>query len=461
MGNLAHGFFDGAADDVHTSHFIVVSGLDVGEDLAHADEGSAAARDDAFFNSSAGGVQGVFHAVLLFLHLNFSSGTDTDDGHATDQLGQTFLELLTVVIGSGVVDLIADLLHAFLDLFLAAEAVNDGGVFLLDLDALGLAEFVEGQVLDLGAGVIGSDDTAGKGGDILEHGLAAVTKAGSLDGDNLKGATDLVHDQGGKGFAFHVLSDDEEGLVDLGDLLEDRKHILHVGDLLVSAEDVGVLHLAHHLFSIGAEVRREIAAVETHAFHDIHGGLEALGFFDRDDAFLAYLGHGLGNDGADGGVRVGGNGADLGNFLLIAGGLGNILELSDQGFNGLVHATLDGDGITAGGHELHAFAVHGLSENGGGGGTVASGIGSLGSDFLNELGAHVLVLVFELDFLGNGHTVLGDDRSAEALLDGHVAALGSKGDLNGIGEFINAQGKTLTGLYVKNNIFSHGNFPPG
>jgi hypothetical protein len=37
----------------------------------------------------------------------------------------------------------------------------------------------------------------------------------------------------------------------------------------------------------------------------------------------------------------------------------------------------------------------------------------LGGDFAQHLRAHVLELVFEFDFLGDGHAVLGDARSAE------------------------------------------------
>ena len=91
MGNLAHGLFDGAADDVQAGHFIVVSGLDVGQGLGNADEGCAAARDDALFDSCAGGVQGILDAVLLFLHFHFCGSTHADDGYAANQLGQTFL----------------------------------------------------------------------------------------------------------------------------------------------------------------------------------------------------------------------------------------------------------------------------------------------------------------------------------------------------------------------------------
>src|SRR5690606_10765485 len=51
---------------------------------------------------------------------------------------------------------------------------------------------------------------------------------------------------------------------------------------------------------------------------------------------------------------------------------------------------------------------------------------------------HVLELVLELDFLGDGDAVLGDARRTEALVDHDVAALGAERDFHRVGERINA-----------------------
>jgi len=82
-------------------------------------------------------VQGVLDAGLLFLHLHLGGGADLDHAHATGQLGQAFLKLLLVVIGGGLLDLLADLLAAALDVGLGTGAIDDGGLFLADLDLLG------------------------------------------------------------------------------------------------------------------------------------------------------------------------------------------------------------------------------------------------------------------------------------------------------------------------------------
>ena len=123
------------------------------EGLLRADEGHAAAGDDAFFHGRTGRVQSVFDAGLLFLHLSLGRGADIDDGDAAGELGEALLELLAVVIGGGFFDLAADLGDAALDVGLLAAAFDDGGVLLVDGDALGAAEVFEGDVLELDAEV--------------------------------------------------------------------------------------------------------------------------------------------------------------------------------------------------------------------------------------------------------------------------------------------------------------------
>src|SRR5690349_21105968 len=81
--------------------------------------------------------------------------------------------------------------------------------------------------------------------------------------------------------------------------------------------------------------------------------------------------------------------------------------------NGLVDAALEIHGVHAGGDCLQAFAYDGLSKQRRSGGAVARGVVGLGRDFLQHLCAHVFELVFELDLLGYGDTVLGRSRCAE------------------------------------------------
>src|SRR5208283_639899 len=139
--------------------------------------------------------------------------------NATDQLGQPLLQFFAVVVAGGLLDLAANFFYAALDFAGLAFAFDNGGVVLVDGDFLGLSEVGEGNVLELDAEIFGDGLAAGQGCDVLQHGLAAIAEAGSLDGRDLQRATQLVDDEGGERFAFDVLSDDEERLAALGDLL--------------------------------------------------------------------------------------------------------------------------------------------------------------------------------------------------------------------------------------------------
>ena len=145
--------------------------------------------------------------------------------------------------------------------------------------------------------------------------LRRSPKPGGLHGAGVQGAAQLVDHQGGERFAFHFLGDDQQGLAGAGDLLEHRQQVLHVADLLLVDQDVGILEHHFHALGVGDEIGGEITAVELHAVHGAQLGDHGLGLFDRDDAILADLLHGVGNDVADGRVAVGRDGADLGDHL--------------------------------------------------------------------------------------------------------------------------------------------------
>ena len=104
--------------------------------------------------------------------------------------------------------------------------------------------------------------------------------------------------------------------------------------------------------------------------------------------------------------------------------------LDDRGF----HAALEIHRRHPGGEQQHALAQHGAGEHGGSGGAIAGDVGGFLGDLADQLGAHVLELVLEIDLLDHGDAVLGDDRRAEAFLDHDVAALGAERDARGFGD---------------------------
>jgi hypothetical protein len=229
-----------------------------------------------------------------------------------------------------------------------------------------------------------------------------------LDRAHLQGAAQLVDHQGGQRLALDILGDDEQRLARARHLLQQGQQLLHVRQLLLVNQDEGVFQLHFHALGVGDEVGREVAAVELHALDHVERGLHRLGFLDGDHAFLAHLLHGLGQQLADGLVAVGADGSHLGDVLLALGRLGGLLERVDDLLHRAVDAPLEFHRAVASGNHLGALAEDGLGQHGGGGGAVAGHVGGLGRDFAHHLRAHVLELVFQLDFLGHGHAILGD-----------------------------------------------------
>ena len=109
---------------------------------------------------------------------------------------------------------------------------------------LGLAELVELDVFKLDAEVLEDGLAAGQNGDILQHGFAAVAKAGGLDGTDLQHAAELVDHQCRQGFAFDVFGDDQQRPAVLGNLFENRDQRLDGADFLFVDQNVRFIEIA-------------------------------------------------------------------------------------------------------------------------------------------------------------------------------------------------------------------------
>ena len=112
-------------------------------------------------------------------------------------------------------------------------------------------------------------------------------------------------------------------------------------------------------------------------------------------------------------------------------------------------SSVAGDGTTTATILAHAMVREGVK-------AVAAGMNPMdlkrGIDLADHAGAHVLVLVLQLDLLGHGHAVLGDGRRAEALLQDDVAALGPEGHLDGAGQLADAPTHRLPRFLVERDL---------
>src|SRR5215207_9084765 len=382
-------------------------------------------------------LRAVLDAVLALLELDLGGRTRLDDGDATRELGEAFLQLLAVVIRVGVLDLRTDLRDTTGDGLVVARALDDGGLVLGDDHLASLAEEVESGVLELEADLLGDDLAAGEDRDVLELRLATVAEAGRLDGDRLEDAADLVHDEGRERLAVDVLGDDQELLARLDHLVDDGEQILDVRDLAVDDEDVRVLEDRRLALGVRHEVRRQVPLVEAHALGELELGAEGVRLLDGDDALLADLVDRLGDDRADLGVGGGdgGRGRDLFLGLDLLRGRE---QLGGDGCDGLLDAALQRDRVCAGGDVAEAFAHERLGEHDRGGGAVTADVIGLLGDLLDELGADLLVRVVELDLLGDRDAVVRDGGGAPLLLEDDVAAPWTEGHLDGVGEGVHA-----------------------
>ena len=140
----------------------------------------------------------------------------------------------------------------------------------------------------------------------------------------------------------------------------------------------------------------------------------------------------------------------------VSTGLGVLLELLDDALDGLVHAALDDHRVGAGGDVLEALGDERLAEHDAGRRAVAGNVVRLGRDFLEQLGAHVLERVIELDVAGDGHAVVGDRGRAELLVQHDVAALGAESHLDRIRQPVHAPLERPTSGLVKDQLLCHG-----
>src|SRR5690606_13267136 len=235
---------------------------------------------------------------------------------------------------------LTDLLDAGLDFRLVTSAVDHSGVFLGDGNTLGSTQIVQGSAVQGQTDFFGNHGATSQDRQILQHGLATVAEARRLDSSHFHDTAHVVHNQSGKRFAFHVFSDDQQGLAGLGNGFQDRQHVADVGDFLVNQQDERAVQFNAHFFLVVDEVRRQVAAIELHTFYHFQFVFQAAAFFNGDNAFLANFFHGFGNDVADRSVRVGRDGAYLGDGLGVFAGNGQGLDALYNGNSRLVDTAL-------------------------------------------------------------------------------------------------------------------------
>ncbi len=108
VGNLANRLFKSPFDDFD-AHSPVILKLQPIQSADTSQIGDPTPRDNTLFNSSPRCIQAIFNSSFLLLHFHFRGRSHIDHRNPSCQLRQPLLELLSIVIGSGLLDLGTDL----------------------------------------------------------------------------------------------------------------------------------------------------------------------------------------------------------------------------------------------------------------------------------------------------------------------------------------------------------------
>ena len=140
-------------------------------------------------------------------------------------------------------------------------------------------------------------------------------------------------------------------------------------------------------------------------------------------------------------------------FVLDVGGVGG--QVFHDCRAGLLHTVAEHHCVHAGGDHAEPLGVYGLGEDRSGAGAVAgAGVGLLGG-LVGDQSAGVDKRVFEIvDDVGDGVSVVGDQRLGKALLDDHVPAFRTHGDPHRLGEDIDALFDGCPGFWTEQYLFT-------
>jgi hypothetical protein len=428
--------FASALYDANANVLVEVSALKRIKPFGGEEEGRSSTNDDALIGSGSGGTESILDSILELTNLNLGGTADLDDGDSTSKSSSSLLELLLVVLASGVLHLAVDSLDTIIDICLLARATHDNGVVLGDDNLLGRAEHAQVSAVKGLANILGEESGTSGHGDVL-HGVASVvTESWGLDSSDLEASTELVHDEGGEGLALNVLSNDEEWLLLLHAALKEWEDLLDRADLLVNQEDATVGELNLLAFGLSHEVWRHVSTVPSESFNVLNLSLETLALSDSDSSVGTELLEDTGDQATDVSITVSGDSGDVHDLILALDGDRLLLESVDDLFDGHLDTSAEVHWVHASGNRFAALLEDGTGEDGRRGSSITSLVVGLAGNLLDKIGTDVVVAVAELNVLGNSNTVLGNLWHSKSSVEDNITAAWSESDLDGVCEHL-------------------------
>ena len=341
-----------------------------------------------------------------------------------------------------------------LDLVGRSGTVHDNGILFLDLYLFCTAQLIHRSIFQLQPQLFADYLSARQDSDILQHFFSSIAETRRFYCNAGKRAAQLIDNQSRQGFAFDILCNNNQFLTRLNDLLQQRQDLLNSRDLFIGNQDVGIVDYRFHLIRICDHVRGNISPVKLHPFNHFAVGLSGFGFFNGDYAIGSHFLHCFANQFAYRLIA----GRNSGNTLNISSA-GDFLRIGNHclysGIDCFLDSLFHDHGGSSRRYVFHALPNQSLGQQGCGSGAVACRIVGFDRNLFYQLRAHVFKRILQLDFLGDGNAVVGDQRRAEFLVQNHIAALGAQRDLDRIGKLIDADLERLSGVFAVNDLFCH------
>ena len=168
----------------------------------------------------------------------------------------------------------------------------------------------------------------------------------------------------------------------------------------------------------------------------------------------------IGDLAADLRLVVSGDGGHLGPLAL---GLNRPGEGADGGYchpKAALQAPLQLDRTGAGRDIAHSIGKDGVGENGRGRGPITYRVTGAFRRLAEDLSSQILFRILEIELLGDGDSVVADERPTPFLLDEHALGLGSQRHPQGLRERRRATKHLLPRAWAEQHLFVWHTLPP-